>query len=162
MMQSSEQKNISSTQEMLLREYQSLIPQITHWDSHFWTKSQFFMVIESAFLAIILQGIKNQITPQNKPSSLLFYIFFFIGAFNIYLCYVWFRTNRRNREYLILRFERAIQIEAELGGMLRTFTTDLEKLPKGHGSATWEIHLATGFIIVWLTLMVAAIIWILY
>jgi hypothetical protein len=157
-MQTQEQKDATlSHQDILLKEYESLVSQMIHWDSHFWVKSQFFLVIESAFVAVILQAFKEQVTAQSKLSTPLLFLFLFAGLFNIYLCYVWFRTNRRNREYLRLRFERARQIESELG-VLQTFTDDSKKLPKGHGSAAWETHLPTGFIVAWVVLLIAAVV----
>jgi hypothetical protein len=157
-MQSQEDERTPTERDILLKEYESLVAQLIHWDSHFWSKSQFFMVIQSAFIAVVLQAFKELVaSSSNKPSPTLLYLFLFIGLFNVYLCYVWFRTNRRNREYLRQRSERAVQIESELG-VLRTFTDGKEKLPKGHGSANWETHLPTGFIIVWVVLLTGAVI----
>ena len=158
-METREHKDAASVnQDILLREYENVVKQIIHWDTHFWTKSQFFLVIESAFVAATLQVFREQVTAQAKLPLLVFLSLFLVaGFFNIFLCYVWFRTNRRNREFLRLRFERAREIESELG-TLQTFTNDVKKLPKGHGSATWEIHLPTGFIVVWVLLMIAAVI----
>lgn len=62
---------ISVHEDMLLREYESLVSQIIHWDSHFWTKSQFFLVIESAFIAVVLQAFKEQIVAQSKLTPAL-------------------------------------------------------------------------------------------
>jgi hypothetical protein len=151
-MQLQENKIIPTPREILLKEYESLVTQFVHWDSLFWSKSQFFLLIQSAFIAIFLQAFKENVTPSqtNFPPRLLC-LFLLIALFNIYLCCVWFITNRRNREYLQQRAERAIQIESDLK-VLRTFT-DGRNLPKGHRSSNLETHLPTAFIIAWVVLM---------
>ncbi len=157
-MQMPEDKIAPTHRDILLKEYESLVTQLIHWDSLFWTKSQFFLVIESAFIAVVLQAFKEQVTTaSNKLPPALLCLFLVAGLFNIYLCYVWFRTNRRNREYIRQRIERALQIESELG-VLHTFTDAKQKLPKGHGSANWETHLPTGFIIIWVVLLLGAVV----
>ncbi len=157
-MQMQEATATRTTQDILLTEYESVVTQLNHWDSLFWTKSQFFLVIESAFIAVILQGFKEQVTSASGkvPLELLF-LFFGADLFNIYLCYVWFRTNRRNREYIRQRIARACEIESELG-VLQTFTDAKQKVPNDHGSADWETHLPTVFIIVWVVLLVGAVV----
>jgi hypothetical protein len=85
--------------EMLMKEYQCVVEQIIHWDSHFWRKSQFFLVIQSAFIAGVLQNLKDWVVRPAPMPFLMFLLFAQLTIFNIYLCYVWFRTNRRNREY---------------------------------------------------------------
>jgi len=48
------QIGMSKAHELLLEKYKLLVPQIIHWDKHFWAKSKFFMTIETAFLGGIL------------------------------------------------------------------------------------------------------------
>ena len=141
-----------SREDLLLEEYKGLIPQIIHWDSHFWNKSKFFLTFESAFLAGTLIALRDNVIQGKIISVTLFVALIGIVIFNLYLSYVWFRTNRRNREFLELRFQRAREVETELGGVQKLFTNDPLKLSKDHGSARWETHLATGFAIAWGTL----------
>ena len=142
--------------EKLLREYESLVLQIIHWDSHFWTKSRFFLAIESAFIVVALQIFKLRVLGELESHSTLMVVLIFVGLLNIYLCYVWFRTNRRNREYLRIRFKRARAIENKFDEALQTFTDEKKELHERHGSATWETHLATAFIIAWILLLAGA------
>ena len=144
--------------DLLLEEYKGLIPQIVHWDSHFWNKSKFFLTFESAFLAGTLVTLRENIAAGKVLSNSLLLALVGIVLFNLYLSYVWFRTNRRNREFLELRFRRARDIEAELGGVQKLFTNDPLQLSKGHGSASWETHLATGFAVAWIALLLGAIV----
>jgi len=157
--------------EILIKDYDSIVRQIIHWDSHFWHKNQFFLAIQSAFMVVVLKVIKEKIlnVPEIslKEISLkeillkldLLFLFTVVTFFNIYLCWVWFKTNRRNREYLELRMRRAREIEADsrLQGLLRTFRKDkriLHRNPfKKHGSAGWENHIPCGFIALWLVLL---------
>ncbi len=142
--------------EILMREYESIVKQIIHWDSHFWNKSNFFVAIQSAFIVVVLKEIKEQILGVSKiPLSFFILFIIIVTLFNIYLCYVWFRTNRRNREYVRDRTARAREIEShkKLKGILKTFRYPNERLPECHQSAEWEIHIPTGFIVVWLILI---------
>ena len=147
-----------SREDLLLEEYKGLISQIIHWDSHFWNKSKFFLTFESAFLAGTLIALRENVAPGKVLSSTLFVALIGVVAFNLYLSYVWFRTNRRNREFLELRFRRAREVEAELGSVQKLFTNDPLLLPKDHGSARWEAHLATGFALAWVAVFCGLIV----
>jgi len=152
---------MSDKHTILLQEYQSAVSQIIHWDSLFWTKSRFFLVIESAFIAVILHTFKEiVVVPQEELLPTFLSLLVFVGLLNVYLCYVWFRTNRRNREYLRLRFERVRPIEGEFDEVLKTFTYQEENMHEGHGSAGWETHLPTVFIATWVGLVAVAAVYI--
>lgn len=153
MVESNKTSNIKIPDYLLLEEYKGLIPQIVHWDSHFWNKSKFFLTIESAFLVGSLYALKEYLIMNNTIPKSLFLLLLIVVAFNLYLSYVWFRTNRRNREYLELRFQRAREIEEKLGKVMEIFTNDPLKLPRCHRGASWEIHLATCFAAVWIILV---------
>lgn len=145
--------------DILMKEYDNVVKQIIHWDSNFWHKSQFFLVIQSAIVVAVLQTLKEQFFKADPMPSTLLWLLIVTVMFNIYLCYVWFRTNRRNREYIRVRTTRARDIEADqrLQGILNTFLSDQNQLPVAHRSAEWETHLPTGFIVIWLTLLLFAI-----
>lgn len=144
-------KSSLAQDEILMREYDSVVKQIIHWDSHFWHKSQFFLAIQSVF---VIGALKILIEQISIPLSLLFAV----TIFNIYLCYVWFRTNRRNREYIDLRKKRALDIESDkrLQDVLLTFRSDEKNLSKSHQSAWWEIRLPYVFIVAWIGLFILA------
>src|SRR5437016_10055636 len=91
-----------SEQDLLLEEYKGLIPQIVHWDSHFWNKSKFFLTFESAFLAGAIVAMRDFATDSKPLPNALMLALLAATVFNWYLSYVWFRTNRRNREFLEL------------------------------------------------------------
>ncbi len=160
-MNGEEEKSSLGPDEILKNEYDSIVKQIIHWDSLFWHKSKFFLAIQSAFLAVVLNEVKEQILTSYKDLRSLFILFLTVAVFNIYLCYVWFRTNRRTREYLKFRIERALEIEDDkdkkLSGILRTFRYTKEHLPECHKSAVFETHIPTAFIVVWTILIVFVI-----
>jgi len=147
-----------SRENLLLEEYKGLIPQIIHWDSHFWNKSKFFLIFESAFLGGTLIALRESVVVEEVFPFPLFIALIGVVALNLYLSYVWFRTNRRNREFLELRFRRAREVEAELGSVQKLFRNDLQLLSSAHSSARWEIHLATGFAVVWVAVFCGLIV----
>lgn len=146
-----------SKEDLLLEEYKGLIPQIIHWDSHFWNKSKFFLTFESAFLAGALVALNDFARHGTKVPMPMLFALFAATIFSLYLSYVWFRTNRRNREYLELRFKRAREIEAALGSVQSLFTNDPLLLPKDHGSSGWETHLPIAFGIAWIATLIGAL-----
>lgn len=143
--------------EILMREYESIVKQIIHWDSHFWNKSQFFLAIQSAFIVVVFKGIEDAILNSWKiPFAILRLFLIIVVIFNIYICCIWFKTNCRTREYLKFRIDRALEIESDkkLQNILRTFHYTKERLPEYHQSASWEVHLPCGFIVVWVLILI--------
>ncbi len=148
--------------ELLMREYETITTQIVHWDTFFWHKSQFFLAIESVSLGLIVQRLSIEIVDNMPMHPNLFLMFVAVALFNFFLCYVWFRTNRRNREYLDVRFKRALQIENEPGIIdvvqLYRFQQATLKNPKytKHSSSPWEIYLPIAFILAWFVSLIGA------
>lgn len=136
--------------ELLKQEYDNIFAQIEHWDNQFWTKSRFFLLIESAFLGGGLQVIGSNIVSGTNFSTLFILLGIFLALFNIFLSYVWFRAIRRNREYIEPRVERARRIEQLIGSDVawRSFIEQDKHLsPKG--SSNWELKLPLSFLFVW-------------
>jgi hypothetical protein len=148
----------SSKQELLLKEYEIISTQVIHWDKFFWDKSQFFLAIESLMLVGISQVVIGEIS-NKSPIALRIYSFLLIAiVFNIFLCYVWFRANRSNREYLQVRYNRAKEIEMELGGnaiKIFQYQDRFLREPKQvkHSSKIWEIQIPMVFTLGWFILL---------
>jgi hypothetical protein len=142
-------------------EYENLPALIAHWDAHFWQKSQWFFAVESALLGAVGFALKDTFLSGVAPArpTLLFLVA--ACVFNFWICYVWFRTNRTNREYLDPLLERGREIEAaHLKDEIGTFSAQkrFQTLPKHrrHSSRRWEKHLPSGFALAWAALLLAA------
>jgi hypothetical protein len=146
--------------EFIRAEYSSLPALIAHWDGHFWQKSQFFFAVESVMLAAIgvaFEKVFLEGAPLSRPG---YWVLIFACFFNFWLCYVWFRTNRSNREFLGPLFKRARDIERlPLEDDDGTFTAQHCSLnaPEHvrHSAHRWENHLPTGFALAWSAALVA-------
>jgi hypothetical protein len=136
--------------ELLKQEYDNVFAQIEHWDNQFWTKSRFFLLLESAFLGVAFQFAGTNLINDVTLSVDIVALGLVVCLFNIYLAYVWFRSVRRVREYLEPRVERARQIEllVESEVAWNSFIQQDEHV-SSKGSSRWEIHLPTSFIVMW-------------
>jgi hypothetical protein len=148
--------------ELLMREYETITTQIVHWDTFFWHKGQFFLAIESVLLAVMTQQLTSEVTDTIPMLPVMFFMIAGVTLFNLFLCYVWFRTNRSNHEYLKVRFERALQLEdePELRGVVQLYHLQLATLrsPKyvKHSSSMWERHLPSAFMLAWIAVLAVA------
>lgn len=153
--------------DFMLREYEKLPQLIAHWDSHFWVKSQFFFAVESVFLAAGAVAFKKTLLQVNGDDPGVNGLVSLVGlcVFNFWLNYVWFRTNRSNREYLTHLFKRARAIERTLVATSPDIPPEdnpiftgqwnsLQQSESNRGSSWWEIHLPTGFAISWAVVLV--------
>jgi hypothetical protein len=144
---------------ILMHEYDAISSQIIHWDQHLWTQSQFFVAIESIFVALIgKQLIDGAVAGASLP--VLVTIVLTVGTLlNIYLCYVWFRVGRRNLEYSGVRYARAKDLEAapDVVGVLALYRLETATLTKRsmakHGSRRWVMHIPSAFILTWLAVL---------
>jgi hypothetical protein len=138
-----------------LREYRLLSEQIVHWDGAFWRKSQFFMAIEAVTLGFVIDRLSREFIGTKPIDHELFLMLGALVLFNFYISYAWFRTNRTNREYLNVRFDRAFEIEndLELDGVLGLYKLQRQRLAEpryvAHSSSRWEIHLPSIFMVAW-------------
>ena len=152
--------------DFLLREYQNLPQLIAHWDAHFWQKSMFFFAVESLLLTAMAFTFREIFLKGVPPTIQEFHCLIGLSLFNFWLCYVWFRTNRSNREFLDPLLTRARVIEHALAASSdvktaedrQTFTVQWQSLcepPRDrHSSRRWENHLPTGFALSWVAALV--------
>jgi hypothetical protein len=143
------------------REYQNLPALIAHWDTHFWQKSQWFFAVESVLLGAVGVAFKDTFLSGVAPTRPAFLLLVASCVFNFWICYVWFRTNRSNREFLGPLLERARKIEAAiLEDNTGTFSAQRESLTSPehvrHSSHRWENHLPSGFALAWAAVLLAA------
>ena len=143
------------------REYTNLPALIAHWDTHFWQKSQWFFAVESVLLAAVGIAFKDTFLAGEAPKKQAFLVLVGACVFNFWLCYVWFRTNRSNREFLGPLLVRARDIEkAILGDDTGTFSAQRQSLISAkherHSSHRWENHLPSGFAAAWMAALLAA------
>jgi len=148
--------------EILIREYETITHQIIHWDKFFWEKSQFFLAVESALLAGAILELRKLFKLPSPIRASDLTILLVVVIFNLFLCYVWFRTSRSNREYLRVRFQRALRIESDprLRGVLQLYHEQDNMLAqpqfRKHSSSKWELHIPSAFGIAWVGLLLAA------
>jgi hypothetical protein len=148
--------------ELLMKEYETIGAQIEHWDNHFWNKSNFFLAVEAALLSAIVTRLIDALIDNKPIQPIIFFLINFAVIFNLFICYVWFRTNRTNHEYQMVRFHRAIQIENDptLAGIVQLyhFQQDMLKHPGyvKHSSSLWEIYLPFAFIFAWIVSLIVA------
>jgi hypothetical protein len=147
--------------EQLVREYEQIGSQISHWDSLSWQTSQFFLAIEGLFLAGIGQLLYSELKEAGSSPPGVALLLLCGVLFNLTICIVWFRINRRNREYLEVRFKRANEIEAEPGIVMRLYTQEREELTqpryRRHSTKDLEKHIPTIFAIVWVIIGIGTI-----
>ncbi len=147
--------------DFMCREYANLPALIAHWDAHFWKKSQWFFAVESVLLAAVGVAFKDTFLSGVAPARAAFLFLVASCVFNFWICYVWFRTNRSNREFLGPLLQRARAIEAAiLENDTGTFSAQRKSLasPKNerHSSHRWENHLPSGFALAWAAALLAA------
>jgi hypothetical protein len=97
--------------ELLMKEYEACATMIVHWDEFFYETSRFYLFIESALLAVAFSLLTAQLVDEKPMRPELITLFVCLTLFNLVLCYIWFRANRSNREYLRVGFIRALEIE---------------------------------------------------
>jgi ABC-type transport system involved in cytochrome bd biosynthesis fused ATPase/permease subunit len=107
--------------ELLMKEYEACATLIVHWDKSFYETSKFYLLIESALIAVVISQLSAQLIDDMPMRPELIFLFVFLALFNLFLCYVWFRVNRSCREYLKACFIRALHIEDEsaLNGVVK-------------------------------------------
>ena len=146
--------------DFMLREYENLPALIAHWDSHFWQKSQWFFAVESVLLAAVGVAFKDTFLSAVTATRPAFLFLIASCVFNFWICYVWFRTNRSNREFLGPLLKRARDIEeAILKDETGTFSAQRKSLTspesERHSSHRWENHLPSGFALAWAAALLA-------
>lgn len=155
--------------EFLVAQYGAISDQVIHWDTFFWSKSQFFLAVEG----VAVLGIGNwlvekaqllQIGPTQPATNAAavgsswvpFAMLAAAALLNIFLCIVWLRTGTRNRDFLNMRFEfgRAMEERLRLPGLYtyQHWKVDKRKLT-GSDSHLLEILIPAAFGSVWLGLL---------
>lgn len=157
--------------DILMQEYASITQQIVHWDTFFWTKSRFFLGAEGVALLASINIILPHLNGEKSLSLSLFWVLLGMVLLNCFLCYVWFLTGRRNRDFLSFRFERGLEIEnhpvlqVEQQGqrtpLVRLYQHQEDQLNsqplKDKSSHYWEIKIPIVFAISWLALLIAGV-----
>jgi hypothetical protein len=143
--------------DLLSAQIKAVSDQVVHWDNFFWSKSSFFMAVESAGLL----GIAKVYADHPGHLSQAFSVMFVVAALlNLYLCLVWLRTARRNRDFLNMRFQYGAALERALKNpdfCLYTYQ-DWKRNPQnqkmsGPESHHLEIKIPIAFAIVWLLIL---------
>lgn len=141
---------LTPAQQMLLEKYKLLATQIIHWDTLFWSKSKFFLGIQTAFLALF--GAAGTVAFKHplfsKPMVDIGLVL--VGVFNFYLCFVWYKTNVRNLQYRKFKIDEFREIERRLP-VLTIFDphTVRRYLPPSDSSSDWEKFMPLAFGFVW-------------
>ena len=146
--------------KVLILEYGNLPGLIAHWDAHFWHKSQFFFAVKSLLLGAVGVAFRETFLKGVPLGSQGLWVLVGVCIFNYWICYVWFRTNRSNREFLGPLFERARWIEKCLlegqpGTFIAQWTALLDPKRDRHSAHWWENHLPTVFAVAWTAVLLA-------
>ena len=93
--------------------------QFIHWDAHYWQKHQFFFLIQSAFILGAGKLITDEVYKCSAANAVVIPVFILwlalaLSILNLFLCYVWLKTSKRNRLYLKSRIHRAKELENEI------------------------------------------------
>ncbi|MGO9207359.1 MAG: hypothetical protein ACLQBX_14465 [Candidatus Limnocylindrales bacterium] len=161
-MRETQEAPLSRDDRLLLRmhEYDVISAQIIHWDQHLWRQAQFFVAVESAFVAVVGKELIDRADSGGNLPPLVALVLSLGSALNLFLCYVWFRVGRRNLEYSGVRYARAkaLEAETELSGTLNLYHLESETLREPHnlrhGSRSWVKHIPSVFILAWLGVLV--------
>jgi hypothetical protein len=145
-----EENKLTVSQQILLEKYKLLVTQIIHWDTLFWSKSKFFLAIETAFLATVGAVHSPPLKGKFLDAASAPYVVIILALFNIFLCYVWHRTNKRNLQYRRFKIDEFMEIEKRMPE-LAIFSGDAAKIliPKSGRSARWEMSLPFAFALLW-------------
>lgn len=123
------------------------------WGGLSWQKSQFFFTVESIAFAGVGVAFKGTFLDGTPPRNSGLFLLIGICVFNFWLCYVWFNTNRRNREYLDPLLKRGRAIEGALKCKDATYSAQwkfLQDLPRRRvRTSPLELHIPSGFALAW-------------
>ncbi len=155
--------------DLFLAQYKAVSDQIIHWDTFFWSKSRFFLAVEGVAIFGVGKWLVDQIRTEKTPtknvmslmpvlSEQVFWIFATAIVLNVFLCIVWLRTGRRNREFLNTRFEvgRAMEEYAKSNPVFWLYTYTEWKIKakmRGPSSHPLEIGIPMAFLIAWLVIL---------
>ena len=145
--------------QLIFHEYDNLTAHVALYGNLSWQKSQFFFAVESIAFAGVSVGFKDTFLRGTIPQTPALLLLIVVCLFNLWLCYVWFSTNRRNREYLEPLLHRAREIEHTLNHDDATYSVQwsvLEAKPKRRvRTSVLERHIPTGFAIAWTIILLA-------
>lgn len=155
--------------DFLLAQYSAVSDQVIHWDTFFWSKSQFFLAVEGvAMLGIGNWLVEQTQAPSGSPQAAAGATVVGFGweppvmlgaaaLLNLFLCIVWLRTGTRNREFLNMRFEigRAMEERLSISPGLYTYQHWKVRSGKlaGRQSHHLEILMPAAFGVLWLGLL---------
>lgn len=141
--------------ELMCREYDNLPALISLFGSLSWQKNQFFFTVESVAFAGVGVAFKSTFLDGTAPAVPALVLLIGICVFNFWICYVWFRTNRRNREYVDAILQRASAIEKELVSNDKATFSAMPK-QRQHSSSRWELHIPSSFAVAWTVALLTA------
>src|SRR5260370_29496370 len=148
--------------QLIFHEYDNLTSHIALYGNLSWKKSQFFFAVESIAFAGVGVAFRDTFLKGASPEATALFLFIVVCLFNFWLCYVWFNTNRRNREYLDPLLKRARRIEKKLGHVEAMYSAQrksVESLMSKRKIRTsqFERHIPSGFALAWaVALLIAA------
>jgi len=143
--------------DQLVNEYGQLTTQIIHWDSLSLKKDQFYFAVVGVFLIAVVKVIYDEITKVGTSPFLVVALIVLAGVFNLFMCIVWFKTNRRNREWLDVRFDRAREIETSQGIEFRILSLQDKRFDEpeyeGHATSKLVLYIPIIFFVVWVAVI---------
>ncbi|PJE03039.1 MAG: hypothetical protein CK427_06195 [Leptospira sp.] len=138
--------------DILLKEYEIVSDQITYWDNQYWTKQKFFISVEGLFLSGSSFLLNNEMFREDNIE--LQTLFFSLIAFNIVMCFIWFISCKRTKEYIDLRMKRAKNIEKYIKvAKLYRYHDNKFYLKQCNFSGKLERHIPSVFMVLWFIIL---------
>ncbi len=158
-------------EKLLLALYKAISDQIIHWDAFFWSKSQFFLAVQSGALFAVTTWLVK-LPPTIPIEGWISELLALLVGLNLFLCVAWLRTGRNNREFLNIRFQVAKVMEQEMKiplfalytyqNWLRGDTDSADVTPtkkrRSLPSHHLEISIPTALMVVWMFLLLRTLV----
>ena len=148
--------------DILLKEYEIASQEFINLDNSFWTVSKFYVAIQSALLTAMGYLLIGEINKDGVMDTHLFVLFVSASVLNFFICYFWFRSLRRIREYMEVYVARSriIEMQDDLKGLPKLYQKIGKDLytPKKrrHRSSPCEKLLPFLFFAVWIAILLMA------
>ena len=147
--------------EQWIKEYEQLTAQIIHWDSLSLRKDQFFLAVEGLFIIAAGQLLRPHLADLCPLPTHVIILITVMAIFNCFLCWVWFKTVRRNREWLDVRLKRAEEIENKNDIEFRILRRQDSEFKEygGHEAHKLVLKVPIAFALLWILLLFVAFLW---
>lgn len=139
--------------EIAQKRYEEALNQLRQHPSMIWTRNNFFLIVQSGLLAVVLKGDLNS---DKTTICLVCFMGFYIALIWFWIVLAGQKLQRKWRS-LVIRFER--EYLGEEGGAFIQASKDIGEGTSLSVSITTALKLlAFGFVTIWLVLLVKELI----